>query len=544
MPDADDACFRPIIYVRGYAGSESAVEETVATPYMGFNLGATKVRQRWDGAITRHVFESPLVRLMKDHGYTDVYEEGDVRPSSEPIPRRSVIVYRYYDQVSEDLGTGDRPDIEVYARGLSDLVARVRDQVCLADGEDPADFRLYLVAHSMGGLICRTFLQNPDAGDAESRACVDKVFTYATPHNGIDVRVLGNVPGFFSRNNADNFNRGRMRDYLRLPDDGDERADSLDGDFDPERFFCLVGTNAKDYDVAAGWSSRVVGPISDGLVRIDNATVRGAPRAYVHRSHSGHYGIVNSEEGYQNLTRFLFGDVRVDGRLVVEDITLPRKVRKALEDGKRVRASYHFETVVRPRGARYDLHRRLASEGSAVFRSYDELFHPDRAGLAEPRHPRLFSVYLSGRNRTNPRRKPLVFAVDLSVKVPEYEIRRPHRGQRPLPRDADRRGGPAQGGGRALGRALRLQRQRHEPHPAHGRERGAQGGGRRARVPHPRALAPPARNRCDPRADGASVAVRGGRRAAGGRLSSCPSCARPCARGAARRRRRAWSSAA
>jgi hypothetical protein len=42
-------------------------------------------------------------------------------------------------------------------------------------------------------------------------------------------------------------------------------------------------------------------------VRIEHAYVRGAPRAFVHRSHSGRYGEVNSEEGYQNLCRFLFG---------------------------------------------------------------------------------------------------------------------------------------------------------------------------------------------------------------------------------------------
>jgi hypothetical protein len=44
-------------------------------------------------------------------------------------------------------------------------------------------------------------------------------------------------------------------------------------------------------------------------------TTRNPPRgAYVYRSHSGYYGIVNSEEGYQNLTRFLFGDVRIPNR--------------------------------------------------------------------------------------------------------------------------------------------------------------------------------------------------------------------------------------
>jgi hypothetical protein len=135
-------------------------------------------------------------------------------------------------------------------------------------------------------------------------------------------------------------------------------VDSLDGKFDPNRFFSLVGTNHKDYDAAGGWSKRVVGPMSDGLVRIDNATVQGSPRAFVHRSHSGDYGIVNSEEGYQNLTRFLFGDVRIDGRLEVRDITLPPEIDRQREQGRAIRASYHFESIVRPRGAPYDLSRR------------------------------------------------------------------------------------------------------------------------------------------------------------------------------------------
>ena len=66
-----------------------------------------------------------------------------------------------------------------------------------------------------------------------------------------------------------------------------------------------------DYAVAGGLSSRAVGARSDGLVQIDNAYVPGAHRAFVHRSHSGRYGLVNSEEGYQNLRRFLFGDLQV-----------------------------------------------------------------------------------------------------------------------------------------------------------------------------------------------------------------------------------------
>lgn len=211
--------YHPIIYDRGYAGNEDLVEETVATPFMGLSDGATRVRQRWTGEIERHYFESPLVRLMKDHKYRDFYQDGRIIPEDEPLDPRSVIIYRYYDQVSESFGDGERPDIPVYAKGLGELIVRVRNQVSRGDDQAFKDFRVYLVAHSMGGLICRAFLQHPAEGTPQVQQCVDKVFTYATPHNGIDFRIINNVPGFFSRNNVNNFNRERMAEYLGLMND-------------------------------------------------------------------------------------------------------------------------------------------------------------------------------------------------------------------------------------------------------------------------------------------------------------------------------------
>ena len=89
-------------------------------------------------------------------------------------------------------------------------------------------------------------------------------------------------------------------------------AHDISGSFDPARVFCLIGTNAADY----GLVSKAVGPKSDGLVQIDNAYVHHANRSFVHRSHSGAYGEVNSEEGYQNLRRFLFGTRKVTAELV------------------------------------------------------------------------------------------------------------------------------------------------------------------------------------------------------------------------------------
>jgi len=415
----------PIIYVRGYAGNDRDVENSVATPYMGFNLGATKLRQRWKGNVERHYFESPLIRLMKDHGYSDVYSDGDEMPPGVRLSPRSVVIYRYYDQASSELGAGQRSDIEQYAKGLSDLILKIRGRMCSTPAEKRA-FRIYLVAHSMGGLVSRCFLQNAECGSDEARARVDKAFTYATPHNGIDWKIVGNVPGFFSRNNANNFNRKRMRQYLALPKTANNVA-SLNGKFDPHRFFCLVGTDDRDYDVAAGVARCIVGPMSDGLVRIANATVYGrwngakvqAPRAFVHRSHSGQYGIVNSEEGYQNLTRFLFGDIRVDGVLEISELTLPPKVQAAYTQKRTVRASYHIEVVLRVRGKQWDLHRRTVQENSAVFRTFAQMM---RVSKAKARFPHLFSVFLDRGERVNRKRSTLGFCLDLGVLVPTYEI--------------------------------------------------------------------------------------------------------------------------
>ncbi|GAB4280155.1 MAG: hypothetical protein Kow0092_35840 [Deferrisomatales bacterium] len=426
-----EAPYYPIVYVRGYAGTQGEVEDTTATPYMGFNLGATKLRQAHTGRIVSHVFESPLIRLMKDEGYADAYRDGQILPSG-PVPSRSVWIFRYYDVTSRDLGSGERKEIEYHAERLREFLLHVRDAV-LEPGEEPARFRAYLVAHSMGGLVCRCYLQNRSIPGLDGRPArtwtdkgVDKLFTYATPHGGIEFRRgLGWAEGlrdFLDPNNAGNFGPRRMREFLDL--DEDEPLGSLAGRFPAERVFCMVGTDARDYGAAAGLARRAVGPLSDGLVQIENATVRGAPRAFVHRSHSGHYGIVNSESGYQNLTRFLFGNVRVDGRLEVRELRLPPKVERAWKAGRTVRASYHFDVVVGVRGARWTLHRRTVDEGSAIFRTFDQMMDPDKAGRGSARHPYLFSAFLDRRKIVGARRRSLGFSVDLAVHVPEYELDR------------------------------------------------------------------------------------------------------------------------
>ncbi|MCO4099308.1 MAG: hypothetical protein HEQ38_07900 [Gemmatimonas sp.] len=398
----------PIIYVRGYAMTGGEVENTVADPYMGFNVGSTKLRQRYPRSVVRHIFESPLVRLMKDEGYRDTFADGAEIPDGAELSSRSVFIYRYYDDASKELGRGTRGEIEGYAQGLLELVNTLHDRYAPGDraqhGAQTDAFRVYLVAHSMGGLICRSLLQQLSRNDRR----IDKVFTYATPHGGIDLRGIGNVPGF-GFNQSDTFHETRMREYLSLATD--TPVNSLDGAFPEERFFSLVGTNHDDY----GLAKYAVGPMSDGLVRIPNAYVADTPRAFVHRSHSGHYGIVNSEDGYQNLRRFLFGNVRVDAFLDVQELMLPPAVQEQKDRGYAIRADYLIDIVARVRGARWDLHRRTNDEGSAVLVDYDK-----HVRARQPLH--LASVFLSNAARVDTDRPTLGFSLDIGVQVPEYLV--------------------------------------------------------------------------------------------------------------------------
>ncbi len=428
--------FHPIIYVRGFAATQGEIEDTVADPYMGFNIGSTKARMAWTGNVQRFYFESPLVRLMTDDGYDDVFVDGeDLTTIDRPgrgIAYQSIVIFRYYDEASEDFGSGKTPPIRHFAQGLDTLILNLKKRICGNPKNEvaPEDFRVYLVAHSMGGLICRAFLQNPQIGSAEARAAVDKVFTYATPHNGIDMRVVNNVPGWVSFGDVNNFNREKMAGYFGLKESDDV---SLVENFPAERIFNLVGTNPADYTAAGGLSSWAVGHASDGLVRIENAVTRQerpdgstvlSPRAFVHRSHSGHYGIVNSEEGFQNLTRFLFGSLRIDGILDVDDITLPIEVLAELKSGKKVEASYHF----RGDGQRArlpvadDARARCAKirRSSALTPSFSRA---SRAPSGRPTAATARTFFGFPRSQQSVKTTGSVaFAFDLKVLVPDYVV--------------------------------------------------------------------------------------------------------------------------
>jgi len=183
--------------------------------------------------------------------------------------------------------------------------------------------------------------------------------------------------------------------------------------FPSERIFCMVGSNRGDYNVAAGLSRTFAGNGSDGLVRIANASVWGINKrgkfsepsatAYCYRAHSGRFGIVNSEEAYQNLVRFLFGDVRVDLWVDVQGVRVPQELERDDDAGK-VDALYQFEVMASPRGKRWYLTRRVAEEDSVACRDHSAL---KKATPDAPDKIYLSTVFLANRYKVNPRIRTL-----------------------------------------------------------------------------------------------------------------------------------------
>jgi hypothetical protein len=89
----------PIIYVRGYAGLQDEVEQAVDDPFCGFNTGSTHVRQDDTGDPEFYVFESPLIRLISDDGYSEVFNgfRQELTDSCKD-PVKTIWIHRYYDQ--------------------------------------------------------------------------------------------------------------------------------------------------------------------------------------------------------------------------------------------------------------------------------------------------------------------------------------------------------------------------------------------------------------------------------------------------------------
>jgi pimeloyl-ACP methyl ester carboxylesterase len=377
--------YYPIVYVRGYAMTSDEREEVFHDGYYGFAATSVEKRQAppppnsLPGAVVSNrqvadIFEGQLIRFMKlgDYRYLDSVNEG-LRAAEHP--QRSIWVSRFYD---EDFISGQVRSIEKHAEELADLILRdIPAQLRAATGNphDPlTGYKVILIAHSMGGLVSRCLLQNilPKQYEKAPQEVVHRFVTMGTPHRGID---LGRVPDFLEQaivqalNPFDSniFQEKRMRQYLNLEQKAGEEytydVHSLgQSGFPIDKCLCIIGSDYSSYGVVRN----VTGAYSDGLVRQDRAYVVAGPRpapgqvydernqafiANVHRAHSGYRGIVNSYESFENIQRFLFGDVKVDIALGALQVNTPAPAAD-------VQVFYDFEFKLSVRGSNAYLHQR------------------------------------------------------------------------------------------------------------------------------------------------------------------------------------------
>ena len=371
MPYKIESPYYPVVYVRGYAMTENEREETFHDTYYGFAATSVEKRQAPPPDYLRvDMFEGQLIRFMKmgKFAYFDATNRG--LEDCNENPSRSVWVCRFYD---DDVLKDKLRDIEEHANDLYRLVCETipqRLKNCDVDlGKGLKDYKVTLVAHSMGGLVCRALIQNilPSRNE-QPKDWIHRLVTIGTPHKGIE---LGRIPDFmegfimrtFNPFNANIFEEKRMRSYLKLPlgcEPHSLGAENGKFAFPVKRCLCLVGSDYNSY----GAVHHATGTFSDGLVKQDRAyIVAGKPDsngryrneqksfwANVHRAHSGRSGIVNSYESFENIHRFLFGNVKAEVYLENVSLGTPRE--------KDTEYYYDVEFALSIRGIPVYLHRR------------------------------------------------------------------------------------------------------------------------------------------------------------------------------------------
>ena len=396
--------YYPIVYVRGYAMRASEREDTFNDTYYGFSATSVEKRQAPPpDYFEADVFEGQLIRLMKikDYGYADSVNSGlEIFHSN---PSRSVWISRFYDR---DVFHDSVRSIEDHAEDLYTLVCEtIPERLKKAGvdlGERDRDYRVILIAHSMGGLVCRTLIQNlmPSATcpvgkshkhDKDPKDWVYRLVTMGTPHRGIDLgRIPDVIENFVTSKlnpfDANIFQEERMRKYLKLKKTyevhslGDPAAARA---FPVKRCLCIIGSDYRSYGV----TKELTGSFSDGLVKQDHAYVVAGPPpangvypderrsfwANVHRAHSGNRGIVNSYESYENIQRFLFGDTKAEISLDNVEVKTPAPAGND-------RSFYDFEFIFSIRKSGAYLHRRQQDPCENAIR-YERANIPPRVPL-------------------------------------------------------------------------------------------------------------------------------------------------------------------
>jgi hypothetical protein len=402
LPTSSDPTRRnqPIILIRGFGGL--GVEDEKKIAYQGFNDGTVYPHKRGEN----YIYEGLILRLMKSNWqYQDATnvigyygEPVKLKPNDIPVklknfdpsffsgdkiiidpaialqlldrkdsdPLSSLWVFRYYD-------LNDRK-FPPYGKALVRLIEFVRELVALKDGVRP---KLNIIAHSMGGLIVREAVQSTfPSQDKDPKDYINKIVTLGTPHQGISFQVFRDWIRIDSEEELESFNPKKQED----PENPAAYV-NFAKHFPPERVLTVVGTNYRTYGpTVASWLNRAFsvagefGPNynrSDGLVKQTSAQLPGAPRTFVHKCHGGPDSLVTSREAFEVATRFFFGNIKVQLRLLDA---------KVMRGGDLIgKSEFFFGVSIKPRGVDFDLfHQSAEAENCYGPFHKDDFSDPDK----------------------------------------------------------------------------------------------------------------------------------------------------------------------
>ena len=285
----------PVIYVRGFAGGPSGIDNAVGDPFYGFNEGSVQVARRRRRPAGRST--SSRARCCASWATTATSSWCTAtrrRTSASRTParcprRRSGCTGSTTSSRRCSPRTRTRSPSSAPRRSLLELVAAGAQADRRAAGvpRRALDGRPRRARHAAADASPTT--RASAARSTPPPAFVDRVFTYATPHGGIEFAVgfglLEKMRDATGLQGADIFGPARMK---RVPDADEGRRSPRRrstrpgmpaGGFPHDRLLLPRRHQLDRLRRREGLSAKAVGPRSDGLVQIDNAYVRGHARA-------------------------------------------------------------------------------------------------------------------------------------------------------------------------------------------------------------------------------------------------------------------------
>ncbi len=255
---------------------------------------------------------------------------------------QTIWVFRYYD-------LNDRT-FKTYGRALVRLIKFIRELAHIHNGEKP---KVNIIAHSMGGLLVREAVQRTyPENNQKAEDFINKIVTLGTPHQGISFQLMENWIGISAKDEIKHFNPSFQKDSTKP-----ESFVNFHQYFPLDRLLTIVGTNFRSYDNRTlSFVNRLFSVEdeygtsynrSDGLVKQSYAQIPGAPRTFIHKSHSGIDSIVTSREAFEIATRFFFGNWRARLRFVRGKVTRGKDLF-----GK---SEFFLGVCIKPRGVDFEL---------------------------------------------------------------------------------------------------------------------------------------------------------------------------------------------